>query len=310
MVMDTTTSQAQPVVTKVPVSSDAPRQIHVRPVSPIEYFRELLAMSPAERERALQEKKPEQRNSLLAKISEYEAMSADERELRLRMTQLRWQLVPLMKVPPIERIKTLASIPSEDRALLERRLKIWDEIPVHLQKEFLENEALIGYVLRWESSTPQEKEKLLSAFPPERRAKLEQQLASWQALPLERRQQHCSQFTEFFELDDKEKEKTLRTLSAADREQMEKTLERFNKLPPEQRKRCLDSFTKFTGMSTEQRSQFLKNAERWETMTPSEREVWRKLVMKSTPQPPLPPGIRPLPPSPPRSAVASTNASK
>ena len=181
-------------------SSTAVRQVTVRPVSPVDYFRELLAMNPSQRERALAEKPAKQRADLLAKIKEYEAMSPDERELRLRMTTLRWHLVPLLKMTPMERMKSLASIAPDDRELVDRRLKIWDEIPLQLQKQFLKNEKIIGDLLRLEASTPDQREAFLKTFPAERRHELEAGLAQWHGLSANERQTMCERFEHFFDL--------------------------------------------------------------------------------------------------------------
>ena len=65
----------------------------------------------------------------------------------------------------------------------------------------------------------------------------------------------------------------------AERHQMEKTLQSFDELPcPPQRIECVHAFTKFAGMTFQERTEFLKNAERWSEMSPAERQVWRDLV--------------------------------
>jgi hypothetical protein len=61
-------------------------------------------------------------------------------------------------------------------------------------------------------------------------------------------------------------------------------------------------------LSPEERQLFLRNAEKWEQMTPAERQSWRNLVNTLTllpvppsrlaPRPPLPPAFKPpLPPA-------------
>lgn len=283
------------------------RKISVRAVSPIAYFRELLAMKPDERDRALGDKTLEQRQIILSKLREYKGMSPEERELRLKITEVRWYLAPLMKLSPVERLKSLAAIPAADRELIERRLKIWDEIPPQLQKEFLNNEAVISHILR----TPEEREASIYQFSPDKCQKLQQELAQWTQLPADKRQQMCDRFNQFFALDEDEKKKTLGTLSLVERQQMEKTLQSFESLPPQRRAKCIESFGKFTQMRPEEREQFLKNAERWQSMTPSERLAWREIVQKgpATPPPPLPPGMRLTPPAPPKFIVSTNLAS-
>ncbi len=106
--------------------------------SPVDILRVLLAMKPAEQERYLSNRPPEIRKRFLAKIQEYEAMKPEDRELRLRATQLRWHLLPLMQTPATNRVAQLALIPEADRKLVSERLQQWDILPPGLQKEFLE----------------------------------------------------------------------------------------------------------------------------------------------------------------------------
>jgi hypothetical protein len=48
-------------------------------------------------------------------------------------------------------------------------------------------------------------------------------------------------------------------------------------------------------MSREERGSFLRNAARWQAMTPHERETWKQIVTKL---PPMPPETEILPPMP------------
>jgi hypothetical protein len=75
-----------------------------------------------------------------------------------------------------------------------------------------------------------------------------------------------------------------------ERKRMEETLQAFENLPQSQRRLCIDSFGKFANLSPVERDQFLKNAERWQAMTASERQAWRKIVTDLPPQPPEPGG--------------------
>src|SRR2546422_921168 len=67
------------------------------PPPPIEFFRQLLGMKPEEREKALALREPKTRQLVEAKVKQFEALPADERENRLRTLELRWYLLPLMK---------------------------------------------------------------------------------------------------------------------------------------------------------------------------------------------------------------------
>jgi len=74
-------------------------------------FRRLLAMNTREREIYLAGRPPEKRQALHAKIQEYLAMDPDARELQLRQTELRWQLILLFNLAPDARAPRLAMVP-------------------------------------------------------------------------------------------------------------------------------------------------------------------------------------------------------
>jgi len=234
--------------------------------SPVDTFRELLALPQREREKILTNRPPEVRARILAKVREYQALGPDERELRLRATELRWYLTPLLRLPPAERAAQLAQVPEAMRGLVESRLTQWDVLPPPLQQEFLANDPALHYFAHVEPTNN----------PTAATAKISEQ------------------FTAFFELTPQEKQTTLNTLSDSERAQMEKTLQSFEQLPPQQRLQCVRNYAKFAGMSPAARAEFLKNAEHWSKLSPQERQSWRDLVANVPVWPPMP-----LPPSPP-----------
>ena len=239
-------------------------------------------MSPAERNSSLTNRTPEARARIIAKVREYQALDPDERELRLRATELRWYLLPLLRTPPGERADRLAQLPADLRELARTRLTQWDLLPLPLQQEFLANDKTRNYFA---------------------------QVATTNAPANPEQQKIAEQFNQFFEFTPAEKQQTLSTLSEAERAQMEKTLQSFEQLPPEQRRECVRNYAKFAGMSGTERAEFLKNAENWSKMSPQERQTWRDLVAHVPLWPPAPPLIMPpLPhatPKIPRTSVAT-----
>ncbi len=256
--------------------------------SPVSLFRELLAMSFFEQMRYLTNRTPQERNLILAKVREYKSLKPDERELRLRVTELHWYLLPLLRMPATNRLVRLNLIPAEHRELIEARLQEWDKLPPGLQQELLENEAAITCLT-------------------------EPQTAGGRPLPValseEQRSKIMNRFNQFFTLTDEEKEKALNTLSDPERRQIDKTLRKYGELSPVKRAACIRSFEKFANLTVEQRQEFLKNADRWKLMTPDERQAWRDLVTK-IPVAPMASVIKfPRPPQSPlrATAVAATN---
>jgi hypothetical protein len=235
--------------------------------SPVNFFRQLLAMSPAERFNSLTNRTPEVRIRILAKVHEYQVLGPDERELRLRATELRWYLTPLFRIAPADRAARLAQVPEELRGIVLARLLQWDSLPPALQQEFLANENTLHYFAHVEATNNP------AAGPGQT--------------------QIADQFNQFFELTPDEKTRLLNTLSEAERAQMEKTLKSFGQLPALQRLQCVRNYAKFAGMSDADRAEFLKNAENWSKMSPKERQTWRDLVAHVPQWPPMPPPIVP-----------------
>ena len=260
--------------------------------SPVALFRELLAMPPAEQANYLSNRPPEIRSRILAKIHEYQALDPRERELRLRATELRWYLLPLLRTPPTDRAERLAAVPEGLRDLVKARLGEWDILPPPLQQEFLDNEHALRYFTHLDATNGPPLAVGGERTPPD------SELARWNALSGEQRQRITHQFNHFFELSPAEKRETLGTLSPLERRQMEKTLQTFDQLTPQQRRECVRAFTNFAGMNLHDRAEFLKNAERWSRMSPQERRTWRDLVAQMPPMPPVPMPPAPMPPMP------------
>ncbi|HSA11655.1 MAG TPA: DUF3106 domain-containing protein [Candidatus Paceibacterota bacterium] len=283
------------------------------PGSGISLFRELLAMNAGERNRALTNFSPTVRPQILAKVREYESLPPDERELRLRVTELHSYLRPLMTAPTTNRASQLARIPETDRELVEDRLREWDKLSPAVQAELLEHEATLRYLAQIHDRTEEQRRIILTNIPAPRREMLEKGISKWSSMSEDQRRQTLSRFHQFFELTAAEKEKALRTLSGPERRQIEKTLRAFDQLRPDQRAVCLRSLEKFTSLSPAERHRFLKDAERWQQMSPGERQTWRDLVRKMPPPlptrrpppPPLPPAARPHRPAP----TVATNGS-
>jgi hypothetical protein len=269
----------------------APANLPLPPVphlkSPVDLFRELLAMTPAGRNNYLTNRPPAIRARIIAKLREYEALDPNERELRLRATELRWYLLPLLHTSPTNQAARLAAIPDDLQPLVKTRLRQWQILPPPMQAEFMESERALRYFTHVDSSNSPPAPPL----PPGR------DLAHWNTLSEDQRQKITAQFNQFLELTPLEKKKTLNTLSDAERRQMEKTLETFGKLPPAQRIMCIHAFTEFAGLSAQEKQDFLKNAQRWSQMSPKERQTWRDLVRHVPAWPPLPSALI-LPPMP------------
>lgn len=264
--------------------------------SPVAYFRQLLDMPPAEAAQSLAQKLEPKRKALQAKLDEYRKLTIEEREARLRLVELWYYLQPLISLAPAERPAKLAAVPVASRPFVEERLKWWDLVPQEHRKQFLENELAIQYFVRLDSSTPAQREQLAGKSADEWRA-LEEKLQQWSARPPEERVKMYQHFQDFFELPEKERDRTLHALSDEERQKLQRSLEALERLPAHQRATCIESFRKFSSLSKEEREQFLHNVERWQEMSPRDRQNWVNLI-NLLPQsgpgqapPRLPPGM-------------------
>lgn len=286
-----TTTPAEP--TNAPASA-ASSPVTLAP-SPVKVFRELLLKPPEEREELLSLRPPGMREPLEAKIKEYLALSPEERELRLQATELRHYLLQLMPVPATNRPPLLAQIPEPMRAVVTSRLETWNLFPPAMQDEMIENEQMVRYFTQLRGADATQREAILAGLSPAQQARVKSELARWQSLSDKDRSAIFTQLNQFFDLNPSERETALRKLSEPEREAMEQTLTAFGHLTPQQRAVCIASFAKFANMTLPERQLFLKQADAWQRMTPSERERWRELVTRVPDWPPLPPGMLPLP---------------
>jgi len=272
------------------------------PPSPMDYFRRLLAASPQQRQILLAKKSPEVRARLMAKVNEYAALDPRQADLRLRATELQLYLTPLLSASPADRDAELAGVPEDIRDVVKSRLMQWEILPPSLQKEFLDNEHILGYFSGVNSANG-----LSGASAPS-----DAERSRWDALPKGERDVMIGQFNQFFALPSLERQKALGGLSGAERAQMEKAMLLFSNLPAPQRIECMQAYTKFAGMTPGERAEFLKNARRWSQMSVAERKAWIDLAAHVPQWPPAPAMIMPPMPSAPPArpnfqSVAATN---
>ena len=239
--------------------------------SPVASFRALLVMPAADRNAQLAAQPPEIRERLWERMRAYQALTPEERDLRLQVTELQWYFKLFARMPATNRTVHLVTLPEDMRQLVAVRLQQWDAMPANLQQFLLTNAAGSEYL------TPNRR----TDFPPN---------------PIT--SQLIARYHRLFELSDREKEQIWTTLSAAEQRQMEKTLEAYAQLTPAQRAHCLRSMAAFATLNATEREAFLKNAARWAGMKPSERQTWRELVSTAAKIPPLPLPPRPVPPLP------------
>ena len=265
---------------------------------PVDFFRELLAMTLAERQQALSDRLPETRRQILAKVREYESLKPNVRELRLRATELRWYLLPLMRISPTNRPAQLSIIPAEIRTLVDSRLREWDLLPPDVQKDFLAREATIRLFTQIQAATNS---------PPIPPPIPSPNIEDFKRIPEEQRRILIERWDRFLGLSDQEKERTLQTLSVQERAQIEKTLRKFEDLTPAQRRDCVRSFEIFKQMSRTEQQEFLKNAGKWSAMKPEQRKQWQDLVASA---PLVPPALINRAPKPPLPVIPKPKTNK
>ncbi len=281
--------------------------------SPMDELRRLLALSPEERETDLAGKSEWSRNFMLGKLKEYDALTPEQRELRLSSTELYFEMLSLLRSSPDRRAEKLERLPEDRRKAVQARLDQWDKLPPDLQQDVLEHQSTIRYVIRVEAAPAASKEDVFANMSPEYREKVKTRIDEMKAWPKEQRNRMVDAFHNLFELSDHEQQAILEKLNQNERAKVEQTLADYEKLSPDERKRCMDSARKFNNLSADEQARFIATAERWEKMSEEERNTWRSLVKQMPPlppgagAPPLPPGSKPgvnplalptLPPAP------------
>lgn len=272
----------------------------VPPPSPIVYFRNLLAMTPQQRQTALANKSPAVRARILIKVTEYAALDPGQRELRLRATELRLFLMPILRASPDARNTELAMVPNNIRDLVNARLQQWEVLPPSLQQEFLDNSHTLTYFSQLNVTNSFSEVNITNTTEGAGLSNADQ--SRWNALPDDQRKTMIAEFNHFFELSPWEKQKALGGLSDPERTQMQKTLDTFEKLPPLQRIDCIRAFGKFANMNPPERAEFLRNAQSWSQMSPTERKAWSDLVAHVPQWKPVSPAaiMPPIPPPAPK----------
>lgn len=237
--------------------------------SPVQFFRELLQMNEAEREAALASRSEESRRLILAKIREYEALPENVREERLRVTHLRYFLLPLMRISPEKRGPILEAIPEKDLPLIQRRLAQWDRLSPEMRDEILDHPTAFNWFLRREEPTP----------PYPARAADVSQIDPRLSRNIVQRQRDYRYFIEFFQLSPIEQAQALKSIDSKDPDRIGGVFQAIQNLPDEERRKCVESYITLARMTPAQREQFKHNLERWRTMSEGERTAWRRLVL-------------------------------
>lgn len=272
--------------------------------SRVAVFRELLAMTEREREERLETYSQVKRDGLKAKIKEYESLTPEQCELRLLVTELHEYLQPLMTSPSTNRAAQIALLPTNIAPMVEVRLQHWDSLSPGQQNAVLENKSLLQHLTDFASINPMRQNQPPTNMTPAQRQALQEALTTWQSLGRERRLEITKHFKEFFDLTTAEKQKTLSAVSDAERAQIEKAIRQYYELNPRSKARVRNGLDKFCQLSPAEFREFLRNAERWKALSPTERKAWRDLVSSASIQPPLPPGARPVRSMPPNPAEA------
>jgi hypothetical protein len=225
---------------------------------------------------------------IMAKLEEYQMLPEPYRELRLQVTELRWYLLPLLRLPTEQRALRLENIPEPYRAWVTDRLDQWDIMPPSLRDEMLEYESLLDRFVSGSVDVP---------LPPppgtdaDEVLQEERKIREWQALPLTQRQQIYGSLKRYLELSEAERNRTLRSLSEPERAETARALRPIEQWPRNEQQKYIAAFEQYAEMSAEERQQFLRNALRWQRMSSAERQAWRDLVKLLGDTPPLPPDL-------------------
>ena len=233
------------------------------PPSPIVSFRELLNMTPPARAAELEKKSPKNRAIIEDRLKEFEALPKDQREVRLKLMELRWQLMSLIRQSPTNRASAIKLIPEQDRLLVNERLRYWDQLEPEVQTAVLENEMMLSYIISGQAANTTELTNRIETLPPNLRSNLLATMERWRQMTPQEQQTIYQNFRSVFDLDERQRQKvisqnSLDRSSATEQEKIALLLKSFENLPPDQRERWMNSLQKFTSMSMEERAGLFK----------------------------------------------------
>ena len=261
-------------------------------------------MAPAQREEVLTTRSEKQRTYLRARLAEFDALSPAEREIRLRLIELRAALMPLLLAAPGDRAKLLRQVPDVQRELVEAQLRVWDDLPAARLEQLLARRADGPAFAPLPPDPPVElRPPTTASAAAARRSRGEEGLAVWRSLSAEQQSRATQQLTRLLALPPRQQEAVMADLPEAQRASVTRMVASLGRLSVVDRERCLASFQRFAAMSPAQRHRFWANVDRWETLAPEERRAWRTFTATL---PPSPPGLQsPPPPPPPRGASSA-----
>lgn len=267
------------------------------PTSPVDRFRQLLEMPAPEREAFLAARPPEKREYLRARLAEFEALPPEERELRLHLLNLRFYLLPLLRLEPARRAEALRQVPPTYRPLVADRLATWDRLPAEQRTAWLAGGAAFVHQPLLGPGTepdpaPSNRAVSVAGEP------LSADLARWEALSTADRAPIRGQLDAFLAFSPEERQRVLGRLEAGQRESARRLVRALESQSPAERARSLEALQRLANLSPEQRQRFLQNAARWQALSETEKEAWRRLYTL------LPPRPQDLPPTPGRAPVS------
>jgi hypothetical protein len=160
-----------------------------------------------------------------------------------------------------------------------------------LQKESLANRMVVEYL-----STPEAQQAaILRDLSEAERNDMKARIAKFNTLTAEQRADLDERLNTFFSMPVDKQRQALNRIDDAERVKMKVTLDAFRSLPAPQREVCIRSFSKLANMAPEEQIVFLKNIDRWQAMSPQDRQMWRQVVAIVPPMPAPPAPIPPLP---------------
>lgn len=259
--------------------------------SPIDFFREMLAMNESQRQEALNHRSSRQQEVLMAKLAEYEAMPDIEREVRLEVTELHYYLMPLLKESADQRESRLKAIPSGKRLRVLRRLKQWDSLTSSVQQQLLANQQVMNWFIRqeieWKVPPPLPRSPLRLPFPENQRKFSQEQAQRMEGV-----------FQQFVELPETEQKRSLAGLPGDQRKRILQAANELSEMPSPVRRKCINSYIEILAMSKAEQVAIMRKVAQWQSLSLEEKHALRSFVPQV---PPLPPGLQsaefpPLPP--------------
>ena len=255
--------------------------LELRAGSPVDFFRGLLSMSVEQRLDVLSDRRPNERTAILAKVREYERLSADVREKRLWQTEFHYFFHGLRSLDRSEREIALQAIEDPMKSRLWIGFQLWDGLDLESRDALIQERRAVTYLLtRVHELSALEEEPEANDVRIGSVTNVDAGAVSLSRAIQDLEATHRKLLEDFDVLAEQ-----VGPMSAEEEAQLRVLVEAFVSLPQQKRDETFRTVLELAESSEGERQAFVQEALRWREISPEERAKWRYIATQLPPMP-------------------------